>query len=166
MSTALVQSPSLVLNQSEILSQLNDVWTGLLLVESAMSVAASGDTSQAPFPLCGNQANIYVAAQKSAYQHVLEMCSAATLSTWMQTLHSPPPDDAVALAKLKDVHQGLVVADAALKRSSSGDLTQAIFPLVGQEAEIHLSGTSAAYQYALEMCNFSALSKFLSIRTA
>lgn len=43
------------------------------------------------------------------------------------------------------------IIEDALKKVSSGDLSQAPFPLVGAEARIYLNGAATAYQHALEM---------------
>lgn len=47
--------------------------------------------------------------------------------------------------------KGLEIIEDCLKRVSSGDLAEAPFPLVGEEARIWLAGAASAYQHALEM---------------
>lgn len=70
-------------------------------------------------------------------------------------------DAAALFAALKDLVQGFDVIEKAMKASASGDLTQAPFPLVGDEARAYLSGLTAGYLHALEMCNASTFKPLL-----
>jgi hypothetical protein len=156
------QEQPVAATESVFFAKLRDVSRGLDVIENALAVASGGDLSQVPFPLVGEDAQIHLNAQKGAYLHVLEMCSADSLAKWLAQAQSGMPDEAALLSMLQEVAQGLEVIEGALKISSSGDLSQAPFPLVGQEAQIHLNAQSEAYLHALEMCNASTIQEFLN----
>lgn len=54
-----------------------------------------------------------------------------------------------------DLKEGFAIIEEALKKVSSGDLSQAQFPLTGNSARAYLAGAASAYQHCLEMCNIS-----------
>lgn len=58
-----------------------------------------------------------------------------------------------ATKQLKQHAEGFAIIEAALKKCTSGDLSQAPFPLVENSARAYLRVSAEAYQYCLEMCN-------------
>jgi len=144
------------------LTRLREVSRGLDVISNALEIASSGDLSQVPFPVVGEDAQIHLSAQKDAYLHVMEMCSADSLTNWLAQAQSGMPNEAASLSKLHEVAQGLEVIQQSLKKCSSGDISQAPFPLVGQTAHIHLNAQSSAYLHALEMCNADSIQAFLN----
>lgn len=54
-----------------------------------------------------------------------------------------------------DLKEGFAIIEEALKKVSSGDLSEAPFTLTGDIAKAYLSGSASAYQHCLEMCNVS-----------
>lgn len=148
--------------ENVFLSTLRDVSRGLDVIEDALKVASSGDLTQVPFPLVGRDAQIHLDARKGAYLHVLEMCSAESLKKWLAQEQMAVPDERTVLAKLREAAEGLDVIEVALKACTNGDLSQAPFPLRGQEARIHLDAQGGAYLHALEMCSAESVQELLS----
>ena len=144
-----------------LLATLRNVSFGLDVVEEALKVVSSGDLADAPFPLAGRAAQIHLDAKKHAYLHVLEMCSAESLKTWLAQDLGRAHDEPTLLLKLQEVVKGLEVVEVALKTSTSGDLSQATFPLVADEARLQLEATAGAYLHALEMCNSTSVREVL-----
>lgn len=145
-----------------LLATLRNVSFGLDVVEEALKVVSSGDLADAPFPLAGREAQIHLDAKKHAYLHVLEMCSAESLKTWLAQDLGRAHDEPTLLLKLQEVVQGLEVVEVALKTCTSGDLSQATFPLVADEARLQLEATAGAYLHALEMCNSTSVREVLA----
>jgi len=148
--------------ENVFLSTLRDVSRGLDVIEDALKVASSGDLTQVPFPLVGRDAQIHLDARKGAYLHVLEMCSAESLKKWLAQEQMAVPDERAVLAKLREAAEGLDVIEVALKACTNGDLSQAPFPLCGQEARIHLDAQGGAYLHALEMCSAESVQELLA----
>lgn len=120
------------------------------------SVAWMADTTVTPYD-DKEKESIWHKAQKGAYNHVLEMCSAQSIEDFLNETLPEQRNEADVLALLQDVVKGLEIIEAALKVSSSGDLSQATFPLTGEDARIHLEAQSHAYTDALGFRAFVAL---------
>jgi hypothetical protein len=59
--------------------------------------------------------------------------------------------------QIKDVGVGLGVVEQSFAKACKMDPSDAPFPLVGAEAQSHLTGRRDAYQHALEMMNSAEL---------
>lgn len=56
-------------------AMLRDVSEGLDIIERKLTEADAADPADAPFPLVGEQANLWHRATASAYLHAVEMCN-------------------------------------------------------------------------------------------
>jgi hypothetical protein len=54
---------------------LRDVSKGLEIVENSLKEASAANPASAPFPLVGEEANLWRRATASAYLHAVEMCN-------------------------------------------------------------------------------------------
>lgn len=75
---------------------IKEIDGGCDVLEHKLAAVSSGDMSQAPFPLVGREAEIWLQASASAYQHALEMLSSGSIKTLVLSWATPDTPDAKA----------------------------------------------------------------------
>lgn len=145
--------------------------TNMLLLENAANalitiagIARMNEASVTPYDDSPEKEKIFQEAGRSAYNHVLEACNDQSVQDWLNEGPLDQRNEAGALSQLQDLGKGLEIIEAALQRVSTDDLSQAPFPLVGEEARIHLEGKQSAYSAALGFGAFKALREHLKYR--
>ena len=64
-------------------------------------------------------------------------------------------------AKMNDLMVGINIIEAAHKKAAIGELSNAPFPMVGEQASIHLQAQASALGHALDMLNASDMDHFI-----
>lgn len=78
-----------------------------------------------------------------------KLCEGANAKCEPKYAHPIPAQQSPAVAFPDS--DGVSIIEAALKKVSSGNLAEAPFPLIGENAQCYLNGAASAYQHALEM---------------
>lgn len=120
--------------------------------DSLTSIAValdSGDSLVTRYLHEPEKERIFLQGAQSASQYVLEMCNEQSVAKWLSETPPSERDAADVAARIKSMAEGLRQVKSVYRVACSGDLSEAPFPLVGEEAQIYFEGKQWAYEDAL-----------------